>query len=279
VIVLRSLSPLVEGECVGWLAAVDYRRGPPEDGRPKPCRGYGKVKNLADDVIIGALADGAPAASLAHIGAKNAVCSAITTLENDMARVVPAIARESRSGAFRLFEDLLNAVYADLRAEASRRSAAIEDLASTLIVFAAGPHGLVAMQVGGGLVVCRARDAAYDLLLAGAANGRDGRTGNTTTGGGARNMQVSVKAQAIEFLCAATGALQPVSLRSKDGTPREPFFRSLDHYAASAIDDRQIHRGIREFLRSRRLSRNVKRDMTMAVCRYSARDGAQIAAE
>src|SRR3546814_10041988 len=77
----------------------------------------------------------------------------------------------------------------------------------------------------------------------------------------------------VEFLCAATDGLQPLSIHHADWTPHETFFRKLDHYSAAAGDDGEIHRGIREFLRSDGLNDRVEDDTTLMLCSYRPRSG------
>ncbi|MEC8204017.1 MAG: hypothetical protein VX075_11075, partial [Pseudomonadota bacterium] len=51
--------------------------------------------------------------------------------------------------------------------------------------------------------------------------------------------------------------------------PYIPFFRPLDRYASGALDDGDVHRGIREFMRTSDLSRDAEEDLTLALCRYN----------
>src|SRR3546814_19725706 len=76
----------------------------------------------------------------------------------------------------------------------------------------------------------------------------------------------------VEFLCAATDGLQPLSIHGADWTPHETFFRKLDRYSAAAGDDGEIHRGIREFLRSDGLNARTADDTALLL--YSSRPGA-----
>ena len=84
------------------------------------------------------------------------------------------------------------------------------------------------------------------------------------------HMRVGYMRGSIEFLCVASRAFEPVFLENKDRLPSEPFFRPLDRYAAGALDDGDLHRGIREFLRSNNISCGFQEDFTLALCRYNS---------
>ena len=60
------------------------------------------------------------------------------------------------------------------------------------------------------------------------------------------------------------------SIARRRGAPTvHTVFRPLDRYASGALDDGDVHRGIREFMRTSDLSRDAEEDLTLALCRYN----------
>lgn len=252
-----------------WLAAVDYRRGSADPRGSKWCRNYGKLEKLTNGIVLGAVADGAGPASRSHVGAKVAVRAALNALRADEAEAARVLSSAAEAGAAGLFERMMREVEGAMRRAAFEEVVPVSELASSLTVFLAGPLGLAAMQVGAGVLVYRLRGGEYAALF---SREPDVQPGFVAEPGAGSAMRVQLQRGPIEFLCLASEALQPASIRLPDGAPREPFFQPLDRYAAVAIDDGEIHRGIREFLRSDRLGQAVEEDLTLALCRYVARE-------
>ena len=264
---------------MSWVGAVDYRRARPVRAGAQPCRDYGKLERLTGGLMIGAVADGADGAALSHIGAKTAVRSAIATLRGASGEIETVFSKADEADATALFECVLDNARVELQATAFNHVVRTNELACTLIAFVAGPAGLAAMQVGAGLIVCRAPEGAYDLLFRPCAKGDAAEPDDLLAETAPKTMQVCVRKTPVEFVCAATGGLQPVSLSRSGGGLRDPFFRTLDSYAAGAFDDGDVHRGIREFLRSNKLTKQAPGDITLALCRYKAKAAQHAAAD
>ena len=249
---------------MAWVAAVDYRKGIGEAADGKPCRNFGKLEKLDNGIVLGAVADGALGVPQSHIGAKTAVRAAMAGLKSARRDVEAALADTAGDGANVLFDQIFEDVALSLRKAAFEQVASLSRLACSLIVFCADARGLIAMQVGEGYLVYRQRGGGYDFVFDDTPAPADFITATDARAG----MRVSRRRGAMQFLCVASGALQPLSIDQGDGAPIEPFFRSLDRYASVAIDDGEVHRGIREFLRSDRLSRKIDTDLALALCRY-----------
>lgn len=255
---------------MGWVAAVDFRRGG-ESCAAQPRRNFGKLEKLHNGVVIGAVADGAGSAARSHMGAKVSVRSGLTALRADAEALSTALIGTSQLPLEDLFAKVMETVGEAVRQSAAEENAAVSELATSLTVFFAGPFGLAAMQVGRTLLVYRARGGAYGHVfeLADHQNDCEYVTGPEAID----SMRVGFTRGPIEFLCLASRAFEPVSLERPDRMPAEPFFQPLDRYASGALDDGDVHRGIREFLRTSQLSREIEEDLTLALCRYNPGDG------
>ena len=85
-------------------------------------------------------------------------------------------------------------------------------------------------------------------------------------------MRVDYMRGLVEFLCVASRAISPIYLGDEGRCFAKPFFRPLGRYASSALDDGDVHLGIREFLRTSQLSCDDQEDLTLALCRYDPTD-------
>lgn len=251
---------------MGWVAAVDFRRGS-DRCAAQPCRNFGKLEKLENGVVLGAVADGAGSAAQGHLGAKISVRSGLAALRADTEELSAALINGPQSPLRHLFAKVMETVNEELRQAAHQEAVPVSELATSLTVFFAGPFGLAAMQIGTDLLVYRPRGGDYGLVfeLPDSVESSD----FVTEPEAIDSMRIGFLRGPIEFLCVASQAFQPVSLENEDHIPAAPFFRPLDRYASGALDDGDVHRGIREFLRTNALCRKADDDLTLALCRYN----------
>ena len=251
---------------MGWVAAVDFRRG--GDGCPaQPCRNYGKLEKLHNGIVLGAVADGAGTASRSHVGAKISVRSGLAALRTQSEGLTGALLGGPRDPLNDLFAKVMDTVGEAVRDGARTEGVPVPELATSLTVFFAGPFGLAAMQIGRNLLVYRTRGGDYGLVFD--INHDEDQPETVTCSHATDAMRVGAMRGPVEFLCLASRAFQPVLLGDAAPQPSIPFFRPLDRYASGALDDGDVHRGIREFLRTSDLSRDAEEDLTLALCRYN----------
>ena len=258
---------------MGWVAAVDFRRGG-DSHAAQPRRNFGKLEKLHNGVVIGAMADGAGSAASSHLGAKVSVRSGLAALRTDADVLSTALIGGPQSLLEDLFTEVMEAVIEAVRRAAAEETVAVSKLASAVTIFFAGPFGLAAMQVGRTQLFYRARGGAYGHVfqLRGTSSECDYVTGSDAID----CMRTGFTRGPIEFLCLASSAFEPVSLQEDEGILAKPFFQPLDHYASSALDDGDVHRGIREFLRTSQVSREIREDLTLALCRYNPGDNSAL---
>jgi hypothetical protein len=225
-------------------------------------------------MVIGAVANGAGSVASSHLGAKVSVRSGLAALCADVDVLSTVLIGGSESPLEDLFAKVMEAVGEAVRRAAVEENVAVSELATSLTVFIVGPFGLAAMQVGRTLLVYRARGGGYGHVfeLADTSNDCDYVTGPDAID----CMQTGFTRGPIEFLCLASSAFELVSLEEGEGIPADPFFQPLDRYASSALDDGDVHRGIREFLRTSNVSRDIGEDLTLALCRYNPGDNSAL---
>ena len=251
---------------MGWVAAVDFKRGG-DRYAVQPRRNFGKLEKLHNGVVIGAVADGGEAAARGHVGARTSVQAGLKVLSAEAEQLSTMLIGNARPTLETLFAKVTETVGEAVGRVAVEERCAAADYAASLTVFFAGPFGLAAMQVGRSLLVYRPRGGDYGLVfeVADPPEGAEYVTGPDAVD----KMRIGYTRGPIEFLCVASRAFEPASIEEDDRLPSEPFFRPLDHYASGALDDGDVHRGIREFLRTSDASRNIEEDLTLALCRYN----------
>ena len=87
---------------LGWVAAVDFRRGG-NGCADQPCRNFGKLEKLHNGVVLGAVADGMNSAAHGYLGAKVSVRSGLGAVRADAEVLSVALAsgsREARDAVF-----------------------------------------------------------------------------------------------------------------------------------------------------------------------------------
>ena len=254
---------------MGWVAAVDFKRSG-AGCAVQPRTNSGKIEKLHNGVVIGAVANGGEQAALGHVGARTSVQAALAMLRQDSDLLSRMLVGKARPRLEALFAKVTEAVGEAivLSAVAERRIAS--DFATSLTVFFACPFGLAAMQVGRSLLVYRPPDGDYDLVfeVADTIGGIECVTGPNAVS----CMRVGYMRGPVEFLCVASRAIERLYITGKNRHLSEPFFRLLDRYISGALDDGDVHRGIREFLRASDLSRDIDEDLTLALCRYNPTD-------
>ena len=69
---------------MSWTAAVDFRQGTHHRRAGAPCQDFGRLAKPNEDLLLGALADGAGSAPLSHLGAHAAVQAALDDLSSGL---------------------------------------------------------------------------------------------------------------------------------------------------------------------------------------------------
>ena len=109
-----------------WVAAVDYHRGPDHRRSGLPCRDFGKMVKIRDDLVVGALSAAPHALPHGHVAAKTAVREALVHLAASIRRR-PAQAQSLCESAG-LFDGLLETVRQSIEQKAGQLRADEDDV-------------------------------------------------------------------------------------------------------------------------------------------------------
>jgi serine/threonine protein phosphatase PrpC len=147
---------------VTWKAIECHAIGVSHEKQGMPCQDYGDYRIL-DNVIVGAVADGAGSAKYSDVGAKLVVESVVNHLSQIAKRIQKRKCTHCSSQALsqqraeKLFTKTVLKARATLQQQADVKDYSIMELACTLLIFVATPQWVAAMQIGDGFIVTRSR--------------------------------------------------------------------------------------------------------------------------
>jgi hypothetical protein len=290
-----------------WKAIARSAIGTSHQKQQMPCQDYGGYKIL-NDVIIGAVADGAGSAKYADIGAKLAAKSILEAFtKEDISNITETLHSESgetknepnwvwksltsfamadRNGTSsvaihepqslseqevsQLFTNTVQKVRAALEEQATRDGYSVDDLACTLLVFIATPDWIAAMQIGDGFIVLRCQEEDAQLLFPPDKGEYINETTFVTSTNALEAMRVCFKTGNPEFICASTDGLERLAIRMSDWTPFIPFFQPLEEYLRETSNPEQEDEYLMSFLESDRLNARTDDDKTLLLCLYDS---------
>lgn len=258
---------------MSWTAAVDFSPGRQHRLDHRPCQDYGQVVKLDDNLILGAIADGAGTCELSHLGAQAAVGAAIRHGMNKYAErdeALPIARDQNDRNLARLIEDSTEVARDAIFASAKDQGLPGDALATTLLVFVAGPLGLSVAQIGDSVLVFRNGTGSYRLALEPDRGEFANETLFVTDAAALSETRTETHSGTVSFIAAFSDGLVPVSIANEDMNPHAPFFQPLEDFVIGSMSDGDVHRGIRSFLRSDRLVERTDDDMTLMLCGWHA---------
>lgn len=251
-----------------WRAIARSCIGTSHKKRQIPCQDYGQY-TVVGDVIVGAVSDGAGSAKHADEGAKLAVKTALSRIEQWLSGQPPQpIVSEQQ--ARELFSRMLETVINTLQTAADNSGYSLNDLACTLLVFIAAPDWIAAVQVGDGFILIGPPAEDYQLLFQPSKGEFINETTFVTTSNALNEMQVCVRPGNQEFICAATDGLEKVAIHIRDWVPFTPFFQPLADYMRTTSDPESEDEYVLDFLGSDRLNLRTDDDKTLLLCLYDS---------
>ncbi|MEH2292421.1 PP2C family serine/threonine-protein phosphatase [Nostoc sp.] len=258
---------------MNWKAVRGSAIGTSHQNQEIPCQDYGDYR-IFDDVIVGAVADGAGSAKHSDVGSKLVVETVLKCFSD--IHESPQKEEELEEGfsqplskeeAEKLFTRIVKIAIKNLQNQADEGGYSVNDLACTLLVFVATPDWVTAMQIGDGFIVLRSQDSEYQLLFQPDKGEFINETTFITSRNTLKEMQVEVIYEKQEFICASTDGLEKVAIRLSDWEPFSPFFKPLEEYLDESVDPRQ-DKYLTEFLNSERLNSRTDDDKTLLLCLF-----------
>ncbi|WP_066381012.1 PP2C family serine/threonine-protein phosphatase [Anabaena sp. CA = ATCC 33047] len=259
---------------MSWKAIARSETGTSHLSQGIPCQDYGGYRVFKDDVIVGAVADGAGSAKYADVGSELVVkrvlesFSEIDKYPDTPEELKPGFSQPlSKPEANKLFEKIVKIVITELQNEAEKQGYLLNDLACTLLVFVATPHWLAAMQIGDGFIVLRPQKSEeYQLLFHPDKGEFANETTFITSENALQEMQVKVISGEQEFICASTDGLEKVAIRLNDWTPFPPFFKPFEEYLQQTPNPEEDDKYVMDFLNYEKLNARTDDDKTLLLC-------------
>lgn len=266
---------------MGWKAIARSAPGTSHLKQGLPCQDFGGYRVL-NEVIVGAVADGAGSAKYAERGAQvsvKVVLDYLGGIEAWLQRRRPKwqFWRESMPAPSlelmdRLFIKMLARVCAALEKEAQRNQHSVDDLACTLLVFIATPRWVAAMQVGDGFIVTRSGREPPRLLFPPDKGEYVNETTFVTSKTAFEAMKVAIEHQEAGFICASTDGVERLAIKTAYWQPFAPFFEPLETYLRETATPEQDAAYLVNFLESERLNARTDDDKTLLLCLYEQSD-------
>ncbi|MGL5035739.1 MAG: PP2C family serine/threonine-protein phosphatase [Microcystaceae cyanobacterium] len=255
-----------------WKAIARSAIGVAHQAQSLPCQDYSEYRYLSPGVIIGAVADGAGSASLSHIGSELAVKTSLNYLakwhkflqkQPDYPRPLTDLSTDL---ARHFFGKLVQQVQKKLNEQARQLDCAVNQLATTLLVFIAHPQGAIAMQIGDGFLLIRSPKKDYQLLFQPDKGEFINETAFVTSKSALQDLKVGVFDEVIAFICAATDGVEKVAIRYQDWSPFPPFFEPLEAFLQTTQNPEAEAEYLEQFLQSERLNQRTQDDKTLLLC-------------
>ncbi len=245
----------------GVAAAPRKRPGPGDDAV-----GHRTLSTDTGFWLLAACADGAGSAALGRCGAEVAVRQALAWL----ARRLKRNPRSQLTAA-----SLQHAVDRALAAEARRRSVDVRDLATTLVVAAAGPESTWLAQVGdGAAVVQHPASPRWHLPI---WPDRGEHVNETQFAGHPRSQWRAVELPRAQALALLSDGLLPVAVDLATRQAFQPFFSG---FAGELVqrEPSELQPALESFLTSPRLAERTDDDVSLVVAVRCEPAGADVSA-
>jgi len=248
-----------------WRTAGASVRGSSHEKADLPCQDAHLWTVSPQGIVIAWIADGAGSAPLADVGARTAVCAAVDAVCHglDLIDWRPSASPPDDQCLQGLLVGALGAARQAIDAEATARSLASRDFASTLILVVASGDFVCAAQVGDGAVVAADREGRVFSVTSPAHGEYLNETVFLTSQGGVAAAQPIVWRGRLAHLAVFSDGLQMVALRMPSGEAHEGFFSPLFDFLHTHEDEVEAQAALASFLASPRLRGRTDDDVTL----------------
>lgn len=224
----------------------------------KHCQDYNCWRVTSSGILIAAVADGAGSAPWGAEGAKTASTTAVASLEALIADQDTAAIDWSR-----VLQDSLCKARERLQSEATTTGVDVLDWATTLILVAATPNLLAAVQIGDGACVAANVDGAMVALGAPQRGEYLNETVFLVSEGYEAAMQKTLWPDRIAHLAIFSDGLQMLAMKMPENTPHAPFFQPLWGFADEEMSPEMAEVELNAFLISPRIAGRADDDLTL----------------
>lgn len=261
---------------MNWTAINYSAIGSKHQEEGLPCQDYSNYR-CYDDVIIGAVSDGAGSAKHSDVGAKLAVETTLSFLSgteefenkggmarwSKQQRKVDKLPEEKL--IYKIAVDICETVLTAFRREAKAMNCQRDDFDCTLLVFIATSNWFTGIQIGDGFMVVRSEEGTPELVF----QPDKGEFANETTFITSNDVLSQLQVKTLppqKFICAASDGLEKVAIRFSDWTAFPPFFQPLEECLQEETNPEEKQAYLQTFLESERLNQRTGDDKTLLLC-------------
>ena len=250
---------------IRWQVVAASVMGTSHEKRSQPCQDAHQWRLLPNGILAAAVADGAGSATLAEVGAKIAVESAVETICRQQ-EMLP----QSDDEWHVFLTATLQVARAAVEAEAAVREVASRDLACTLIAVVATPELIAVAQIGDGAAVGGDSAGNAIALTVPPCGEYINETVFLISPNAVETAQFQVHREKMAHLAVFSDGLQMLALKIPEGTPHGPFFAPLFQFASSITNEEDAKQQLESFLRSPRVSERTDDDLTLLLASFSS---------
>lgn len=265
---------------MSWKAIAKSVEGTSHIKNGLPCQDYGKYTVVDDNILIGAVADGAGSARYSDVGSRLAVQTTLNYLEQwilgivkrgktNLSKPIPP------KNATKIFEKTLKSVRNRFEQEIDVvYEYSFKDLSCTLLAFVATPDWMAAMQIGDGFIVMRSQNtnSNYQLLFSPAKGEYANQTTFVTSASALSELQVKVIPQPPKFIFAATDGLERMAIDFAKQQAYQGFFPPFEKGFEKSIKENRVEeeeQDVYDWLNSEQVNSKTDDDKTILVGIYS----------
>lgn len=269
---------------MSWKAIAQSVKGTSHIKSELPCQDFGSYTVVNDNIIIGAVADGAGSAKYSDVGSQLTVEATLNYLKEwmlgiinkgkvDLSKPIPL------DNAKYIFQKTLEQVLISLNRELEEVYLySLRDLSCTLLAFVATPDWMAAMQIGDGFIVMRSQNpnSGYQLLFPPDKGEYANQTTFVTSASALSKLQVKVIPEAPKFIVAATDGLERMAIDFGKQQAHAPFFRPFEKGLEKSVEENKVEeerQDVIDLLNSEQINSKTDDDKTILVGIYSCLPG------
>jgi len=230
-----------------------------------PCQDASYFKILPGNLLIGAVADGAGSAPCGDLGAQVAVQLAVDALARHASDLLESTGDEQWN---RVLIAAVDIARAHVELNAAIRDKPSRELATTLIVFAARPNMVAAVQVGDGASVLRDKQQNVRSLTLPQRGEYVNATTFIVSPAALKSLQYRSWRGPYSDLAVFTDGLQMLALTMPKGLPHQLFFKPLFEFVEDINDEGAVGT-LKQFLLSNKVTRRTDDDLTLLLANIS----------
>jgi hypothetical protein len=244
-----------------WVVIGAAVQGSSHIATAQPCQDAFAYQVIKEDIIAVVVADGLGSAANAQRGAKLAVASAMTYLEQQLAQAAPADA----GSWLVLVRDCFIAARSTLAAEAQQTQADLREYGTTFNLAILTPDWLATGHIGDGATVALMEDNSLVVVSLPKNEEYVNVTFPLTMPEMEQHAEFKACALKVKALAMFSDGMQHVSIHSLDNTAHTPFFLPLFQQLPGIKEMDKASNNLGEFMASEAICARTHDDKTLVL--------------